>query len=520
MRDHYIVLLLSFLATESCNAIESRTTNNNHHLHKTDTDQENNNYRLSFPYKEDYTIDLLINPCGSNSSVIMGKRNAKVLGYDCCVDRFGKGEYGFLNYRMDDKKTKSKKDIKEERMVTHFDESSHNVYLVDEDGNEIPLQNSRQANDLTIINEECEDLRYPYPSCTKKRLEAIKSPYEPPCFDHNQTVDATADCFTLNGTMHKNCMQVGYGQNAYFHSCGGKSSNDPNCGTFIEIHRENGSPYDEESVPLSETKIDVLFTNGVSTTTISLHYKNDKRRTLCSYRETKLRKGSVVTVLDENTECCCPQSYNKMTEIGSYFCPKHIKQEPGPHAHNIEAKYMKIEDDEYQQIPPICPFLNDKEDALICSIPAGYEITDGITSFYSPNNETKTEENNNFKYTYKCNALSQFKNGKFSSQDLFGEYDQICPFGKALKACSFKNGECHEGDITYSFVGKVGRVQYVSAEGKVGVTFNDGRTVYEFSQYQLSLKQPEGNFELWFVQRNRFERIIQKKKTFRVRWPK
>mmetsp|Transcript_8051 Transcript_8051/g.17158 ORF Transcript_8051/g.17158 Transcript_8051/m.17158 type:complete len:82 (-) Transcript_8051:108-353(-) len=53
-----------------------------------------------------------------------------------------------------------------------------------------------------------------------------------------------------------------------------------------------------------------------------------------------------------------------------------------------------------------------------------------------------------------------------------------------------------------------------------GVTFNDGRTVYWFEKGELEFLKPPSNYEVWFVQRNRFEKIVQKKKPFKVTWPR
>ena len=109
-------------------------------------------------------------------------------------------------------------------------------------------------------------------------------------------------------------MQVSFSQNAFIHICGvGDGSQDNNneidsdcCGTFLEIHRSNGSPYDSESTILSETKITAPETNGMYTTVIDLTYKRDKRKILCAYQETKIRIGSMVRILDvTDSEVCC-----------------------------------------------------------------------------------------------------------------------------------------------------------------------------------------------------------------------
>ena len=79
----------------------------------------------------------------------------------------------------------------EKRILASHDEVLHNVITVDEDGKEISFEHSRRADDHTMIDEECVGLRDPHRSCLGMRLRAIKSPYNPSCWDHNQTVDAT-----------------------------------------------------------------------------------------------------------------------------------------------------------------------------------------------------------------------------------------------------------------------------------------------------------------------------------------
>ena len=168
----------------------------------------------------------------------------------------------------------------EKRILASHDEVLHNVITVDEDGKEISFEHSRRADDHTMIDEECVGLRDPHRSCLGMRLRAIKSPYNPSCWDHNQTVDATLRCYASNGRRRANCMQLSYSQNAYFTICGGEYSDSSQCGTYIEIHRENGSPYDDEGNMLAESKIVTEEASGMYTTTIDLTYKNDGKRLL------------------------------------------------------------------------------------------------------------------------------------------------------------------------------------------------------------------------------------------------
>ncbi|KAH8083899.1 hypothetical protein JL720_8140 [Aureococcus anophagefferens] len=51
------------------------------------------------------------------------------------------------------------------------------------------------------------------------------------------------------------------------------------------------------------------------------------------------------------------------------------------------------------------------------------------------------------------------------------------------------------------------------------VTFNDNRTNYAFRSTDLELHQPRHNYQLWWVQRTRYNFIVQKKKAIRVTEP-
>ena len=52
-----------------------------------------NEYRISYPPIEDYVISMLVNPCGTNGT--HGRNDDIALGYDCCNNRFGSGEYSY-----------------------------------------------------------------------------------------------------------------------------------------------------------------------------------------------------------------------------------------------------------------------------------------------------------------------------------------------------------------------------------------------------------------------------------------
>ena len=55
--------------------------------------EEYERYRESLPPTEDFVIGILVNPCGANGT--HGRDDDVALGYDCCINRFGQGEYAF-----------------------------------------------------------------------------------------------------------------------------------------------------------------------------------------------------------------------------------------------------------------------------------------------------------------------------------------------------------------------------------------------------------------------------------------
>eukprot|EP00957_Ditylum_brightwellii_P206510 15348771-Ditylum_brightwellii.AAC.1 len=255
-----------------------------------------NKYREAIPHSEDFVIAILVNPCGVNKTD--DDEETSALGYDCCMGKFGEGEYGYLNYDEESLRAGSSEKSKKQqnqgsRVMVGPNEVTHNMVIVDEYGKEIPHHHSRRADDHVIIDELCTGFRAPNPGCISSRLRAIPSPLMPACTDNNQTVDSTLDCYTPNGEQLTECMQISYSQNAFIHVCGGDFENDEHCGTFIEIHMHNGSPYDREEIILSETKIMTQETNGMTTTTIPLTYKKDSARLLCAYEDKKVRIGSM-----------------------------------------------------------------------------------------------------------------------------------------------------------------------------------------------------------------------------------
>jgi len=481
-------------------------------------------YKIEYPHPEDFVIEMLVNPCGVNDTNVDSDITIP-LGYDCCMNRYGRGEFGFLNYLPSNDPTVSdsalnRAEIFEKRLPAGPTEVLHNMVIVDEDGVEIPFEYSRRADDHTEIDESCRGFRNPHRSCLEKRLRAFTSPYVPSCWDHNQTVDSTASCYSPEGIKRPNCMQVSYSQNSFINVCGGIYYDDPNCGTFIEIHRPNGSPYDFEATLLSETKIINRETNGMSTTTIDLTYKSQSNRILCAYSESKIRVGSMVQITEDSPQCCCPPKYNKLSKLGSFFCPRKKGFDSGPFVDALDTIAEQIENDRDQQVYPYCHDMKENQDMLMCSRELGFDFGDADSDIL----HTLIGPQNSLYYTETCQAIEMVENGRLSSRDLVGGYGDTCQLGGAFQACgaSDDNNKCASGDNPFNFRNRIGKVTRTPQHRKdklYGVSFNDGRTEYNFPIEYLELQEPQSNYELWFVQRNRFERILQKRKGFRVVWP-
>ena len=357
-----------------------------------------------------------------------------------------------------------------------------------------------------------------------------------------QLVCRAMSCFTPDGKKEPNCMQFGYGQNAFIHTCEGSENNnedDINCGTFIEVHIPNGAYYDDEEDSLSDTKIATRATNGVVTSTISLRYKNDAKKILCNIIETKIRVGSMVVITDRVPTCCCAIRYIPHQKIGSLFCPKKKRNKGGPFAAEITSLEERLEDDAFQLQYPYCPYDNNQEqqpDSLMCS----KQALGGYTEYTVGLNDNSNPTSGRF-YTYPCRPLLYNEATKLhSGKDLSGQYEQKCPLpDKLFSSCALmptiNNDKCIGDDVRFTFAGEIGKVvslpdDYVdsgietktteeSNQNKFGITFNDGRTVYYFFKHEIELLNFDYNHQLWYVQRNRFENIVKKKKPFRISWP-
>jgi len=483
------------------------------HSAETDHDDEPSpSWREALPAPADYKITLLINPCGANGT--HGNLGGTPLGYDCCMNSFGAGEYARIDTNAQVFSPRGEPFIRGLQITPWTqlalpEESFHNIELVDEDFNPIPSEETRRAHDEITIDPTCFDLRTPHPHCLSYRMSAVRSKLRAACSDGNQTVDATLNCYTPDGQRHPHCMQVGYAQTALIHQCGGVFANDPSCGTFLEIHRS--SAYDDENITLAETRITDRGDGTVNTTIIPLTYKADPTRILCNYQESRIRIGSMVKVNSNAAACCCPSAYSNSTKRGSFFCPRRPDSRDGPWATRSKTLEEQLAVDHHEAIYPLCHHFDEDKDILMCSKPLSTFLA-GHEAYSSPCEETALGED-----------------GLYGSADLGGRYEGTCLIGEAFSPCAKAHGgtlECLKGDRRISFQDEIGKVVDIvynddedSQKDVYKVSFNDGRTHYSFAGHELDLINLDNTYELWFVERNRFENVIKKRKAFRVIWP-
>ena len=110
----------------------------------------------------------------------------------------------------------------------------------------------------------CEALNLPFSNCTSRNGATQRSSERPPCMDNNYSLNELSNCIYSNGTESEYCVQVGFSQNAFICQC--KDYSDPTCGTFLEVHMPNGSPYQSEDSVIAEVRIEQYNVSGVYTT--------------------------------------------------------------------------------------------------------------------------------------------------------------------------------------------------------------------------------------------------------------
>jgi hypothetical protein len=213
--------------------------------------------------------------------------------------------------------------------------------------------------------------------------------------------------------------------------------------------------------------------------------------------------------------CCCPPWLSPLRDSnkGSFFCPKRKSaKDGGPFASDYKSIEEQYSDHEFQQSFPRCPELGG-DDILMCTQERVFaeDVPQGHPGRY---------------FVRPCEQLVEADDvGQHSSVDVSGLYPDVCVIDKRFAGCGMTplSGICHDKDYQYTFKNEIGKVTNLPNKtnvGKYGVTFNDGRSVYWFQRDDLDFLPKPGNYEVWFVVRNRFENRVKKRKPFLVIWPR
>lgn len=143
-------------------------------------------------------------------------------------------------------------------------------------GEDLSEEASRLVDFELFIDERCNDLFDPFERCFQPRIARRASTSLARCWNHNSTIIANRNCRApADGTMLPFCLEIGITQTAYIVQCGGKYKDDPNCGTFLEIHRPGRREI------LSQTRLRGQFASGYRMTVISMTHKGSAERVLC-----------------------------------------------------------------------------------------------------------------------------------------------------------------------------------------------------------------------------------------------
>lgn len=446
------------------------------------------NYRFDFPLSTVYRINVIIDPC-------------RGLRADCCMNVFGVPEYPSL----------LRNNLEPERVVKYpvignESEVAINYELIYEDGSPVLELNSRYADDETIFDTRCRSLGVPFSFCQDKNYAYQRSPYRPACLDYNQTLNADAGCTKPDNTTHDFCVAVAYTQNAFIPQCGVV---DDNCGTFLEIHQIQGTPYTSENFLIASARIETRNVSGYYTTTLPLTWNNSDNKILCAYTESYIRVGSIVYIKPSAPVCCCAQPYKPQSRIGSWQCPV------GPNGYGATATVPKnlaeiLLTEEKNNAYPFCPNdVGSKEDLMMCSVYAEADQRHYLTDC-DPVTRQDTSGALNLGYY------------KYGSSRLFGwVYDGECEYYSGC-ALTLDDGKCKGNDLVFKFTGMVGLVTAVDDKSlipTVMVSFNDGRTSYKFLKTDVTLELSKSMYEIWWVVRTPVENVVEKRKGFNITAP-
>lgn len=225
-----------------------------------------NIYRYKPP--TDYYIGLLVDPCRTYNA-------------QCCEGVYGEAEYfnienDYVNFTI----VPQAERVCEVRPTDSRYLTRESYYcLVDENNNTLSKEQSRLADETITFNAECVGYNDPKPYCVGKQYMRKRSTIFPQCWDRNDTVIGTQTCRDPeDNSSHSYCMEIAYKQTGYIVECNNEFKNDPHCGTYIEIHKNNK---ENKYEILSDIKLKGGFHSGYHDSYISLLYKGNTTRVLC-----------------------------------------------------------------------------------------------------------------------------------------------------------------------------------------------------------------------------------------------
>ena len=388
----------------------------------------NDGFVYVYPTSEEYRIGIIIDPCRGHTDP-----------YSCCMNVFGVPEYAALKVTGH-----TQERVVNYPVIGNETEVSSNYVRSYEDGTVIPSAAVRSPDDSEIHDLECQSVGVPYGYCAGKNFAFKRAPQYPACFDYNQSLNSLAPCFDPDGTSHPNCVSVAYSQNVFIGLCRG---DDPHCGTFLEIHQIEGTPYTLQTDVIAEKRITTREVSGYYTTTLPLTWMNNPKKVLCAYTESFIRIGSIVYIKPAVPVCCCPKPYKPATRVGSIQCPIGPSG-GGAFGTKVKNLAQSLSVDALFIGYPYCPVnLNSEEDLMMCS---AYERLD-MRHYVRP-----------------CDPIVQtggVGTKTWTSVDLDGkEYDDTCPYFDSC-ALTLDGGKCKGEDLVYTFMGRVGRVTFVDDVG-------------------------------------------------------
>lgn len=443
-------------------------------------------YIFDYPESANYRIGILVDPCRFNA-------------YNCCMNVFGQPEYPALLTSNLEAERSFKYNV-----IADDEEVAKNYFLVYEDGSSVATAEQRAPDDFAIYNESCVGLNDPNTKCVGRNYAFVRSPLRPPCVDNNYTLDILEGCYDpVTGEKHSQCIQVAYTSNTFIPQCNEWGNRDEDCGTYLEVHIAHGTPYTNESDIISDVLLDQRNVSGYYTTMLPTTWMGNSSKVLCSYTESVLRIGSLAYVKPSAPVCCCPPPFQTDTRVGSFFCPIGPTDD-GPYAYRPKSLPDTLSMDSLLLDYPFCPIdISANIDRIMCSA-------------YDARNRRA--------YTRNCTVVTHTditRERSWTSVDMVGEYDGLCSYYDSC-AMTLDAGKCFPQDRRFTFIGQVGIVTALDNEAaipQVWLTFNDGRTSYQFSQEDVKLETYKSMYEIWWVVRSKSWSTVQKRKGFNITSP-